>query len=129
MTTQSRSKSPGLDVLRDLYLRQGKTTREISEIYGVRRESVTRWLRNVGIQTRPGNYLAHSPGVATLTDLYCNQNLSCKKISTMYDVSMDTVRSWVMQAGIPLRQQGTSIQMRASPELAKRLRLVECDES
>lgn len=46
------SKIPPIEVLRDLYLIQGKNTRQIAELLGAGQTSVLRWLKKAGIGIR-----------------------------------------------------------------------------
>jgi len=100
--------------LHQLYVVEKKSTRKIAAILGVTRPTVSRHLRQAGIQPRlPNSPYACRIGKpanisldkATLEKLYFDDYLSLKEIAARYDVSRQVINRLLREYNIPTRRQ------------------------
>lgn len=122
---------PTAEELRELYLVQRKTTREIGTRYGVRHTSVRRWLKHHGIETRPaGRGLANrgtaAPAAEELHRLVHVEHLSYRDIGDRYGVDHTAVPVWLDQYGIAkpgvwdTRRRGAVVALPSAVDLRRR---------
>ncbi|MEM2260841.1 MAG: metallophosphoesterase [Ignisphaera sp.] len=90
--------------LEKMYVQEGMSTYEIADRLGCSAEVVRRKLIKYGIKRRPVNTtLQEVPSKEFLEKLYCKMKMSTLQIANLLDVNRDTVRRWLKQYGIPLR--------------------------
>lgn len=97
----SKSKRyPGTDVLKQLYSTEGKTYKEISQMYGVSITTVANWMRDAekqGIIKYKKDSRSHVDD-DTLYRLLYEDNKTVKEISIAYNVSQSTASRWITNA-------------------------------
>jgi transposase len=95
--------------LREQYENQQKTTYEIAEELNVSSNTVVRWMRKHGIQTRSNSERQSGGDVEKLRneewlrEQYENQQKSPREIADKLEVSHSTVRNWLKRHGIDIR--------------------------
>lgn len=81
-------------------MRKTMTLREIADTYEVTQGTVNRWLKPLRDEGRIKPRVMHSktkrPTDETLAKLYADH--TAKEISEIYDVSVNTVRTWIQNA-------------------------------
>lgn len=97
---------PPKEDLENLYVEQRLTTREISNLYGVSRKPVERWLRNYGIPLRlPGIGLIaqgkEKPTPEQLRKLVYEDGLTYQEIGNQFGVTKEAVLYWMKTYKIP----------------------------
>ncbi|MEC2463843.1 hypothetical protein P9X10_02850 [Bacillus cereus] len=85
-----------------LYVKEGKTDKEIGQLRGLTREGVSYLRKQYGIPTRPRTSISES----RLYELYVNQKLTDKQIAKLEGVSSDTVYVLRKKYGIQANKQG-----------------------
>lgn len=102
--TQSENK-PWRDeqTLRDLYLNQELSAREISEKLDCGRRTVTNWLYRNDIKSPSGNQPYHNKQL--LEELYFEEDLSIEEIAEKWDCAELTVRRWMMRHNLSKKQK------------------------
>lgn len=100
---------PPAETLRDLYITQQLSTRDIAKRYSVRPNTARFWLEKVGIKRRSVSeakrlhYGLPRPSDDELRALYCDQQMSAAQIAKSLSVDIATVIKWVKEAGIQAR--------------------------
>lgn len=98
---------PSRDRLREMYVDQKMTLREIGEVVGVRHITVRRWLKAYGIPSRPSgtpNSLKARGIIPPTTDelfaMVHVEHLSYEQIAAKYGVDFTAVPHWLDKHGI-----------------------------
>jgi transposase len=128
MTTAAR---PTAAQLRDLYVRQRMSTRQIAALYGVQKTSVGRWLTHHQIDLRAAtrglaNRGVTAPSRAELHQLVHVDHLSYREIAERFGVDHSAVPLWLDQHEIPrptvwgTRRRGAVVSVPPPAELRQR---------
>lgn len=92
---------PAEAVLRDLYEIQKLTSRQIAARLGVSKPTVLRWLRTLGIETRPVMYRGiNPPGRDELERLIHVERKTYREIAGIYGADRTAVSHWIRKHGI-----------------------------
>ncbi len=95
----SKQADPDPDRVRELYLVDGRTEREIARLLGVRRQHVGAALAAGGVpQRQPGRVCPVS--VETLRCLYVEQGRSQARLAERFGVAAATMGRWLAECGL-----------------------------
>src|SRR5260221_73620 len=99
-------KVPERKALQELYEAQHLTTRQIGKLYGVSKETCTRWLRSYGMEMRlPGRGLVaqgnRQPTRDELVQWLHEENRSYQEIADMFEPTPQAVTYWLEKYDIP----------------------------
>lgn len=97
---------PPASVLRDLYVAQGLSTRQIGSRFGVSKTQVLRWMKHYGIDRRPLSFSDRvkaglCPDRETLYHLIQVEHRPYAEIASMYEVDERSVHFWLDRYSIP----------------------------
>lgn len=97
------------DRLREEYVVEGKTAREIAEDFGVTAQTICNWLHRHSIPVR-GNGDREKPwrDEEVLYQQYVEEDRTSREIADELDVTAPTVRNWLHHHGIPVGDRGDS---------------------
>jgi transposase len=104
--------SPAIEPLRNGYVRDGLSAREIAERLQTTHATVTRRLRRLGVnvaprgigRARPRRRLSDPPGLAeVLAELYGQERLLSSVVAAKLDLPERRVRDQLHQLGVPIR--------------------------
>lgn len=101
---------PSTEVLKDLYLTQGKTTKALGEIFRVKPKMVRDYLSKNGIR-RNENRGSWFPDIEEFKELYLVQNKTMEELAEYYHTTKSAVNHFICRRGllkpIELRIQNT----------------------
>lgn len=92
----------------ELYCRQGFTAAEISARLGCSTSLVYSRLDQLGIARRPSVSRRVRPDGTELAQLYTERGLSLRDIGELHGVSAQSVRRWLLDAGVERRRPGAA---------------------
>lgn len=93
---------PDKDLLKKLHHCEGKTIKEIANIFNVNRNLASKWFNTHGI--RKNYFVAHKkPSYQEISKLYASDKLTVKQLCSIYKVSRNTVNKWLKSYNIPIR--------------------------
>lgn len=95
-----------LQKLKDLYLIDKLTLKQIGEKIGVSKQAVHSRLRLAGVELRPRSRRPLTINRETLFDLYVNQMLSPGKIGEKFGLTNSTIRDYLIKNNVPMRGRG-----------------------
>lgn len=102
---------PSAELLRRLYVEEGKTLAEVGPLVGYSQGGVAKLLRSYGIPTRPrtGRRLSHDEQLSRerLAAMYQDEALSVAEIARRAGTTEDRVALRLRRYGIPLRRART----------------------
>lgn len=101
--TRSRTiEIPPKEYLKKLHYGDGKTLKEISFMYNVNRNLVSKWFAFYGLEI---NYFKtkNRPPYDDIYELYENKRLSIKELGKIYNVERRIVNKWLDYYGIEIR--------------------------
>lgn len=96
---------PAKEVLENLYLSEKMSMKNIGDMFGISRITVSKWLKNYGIPTKNKNEIYEAKLISEdeLHQLYNIQGKSLKQIAERYDVSKKTVVNYMERYGMRRR--------------------------
>ena len=94
-----RSSDPDLRVLRRLYLREGRTEREIAQILSISRERVADAMARAGIDRRTTRRICPVDAVQ-LAELYRAPGATVSHVAHRFGVAHATAERWLADAGL-----------------------------
>ena len=93
---------PCMETLRQVYLEEERTLREMADTYGVSPGTVRRWLVGAGIGRRPTGY-RRRPAGEEVKRLYEQPEWTLARVAEEYGVSVSTVVRWLRAYEIETR--------------------------
>ncbi len=94
-----RSPDPDPRVLRRLYLREGRTEREIAQVLSISREQVAESMARAGIERRTTRRICPVDAVQ-LAELYCAPGATVSGLARRFGVAHATAERWLADAGL-----------------------------
>ncbi|MDC7724274.1 helix-turn-helix domain-containing protein [Priestia megaterium] len=97
---KTKYKKPSREELKSLFIDKDMSKPEISEKLNVPLRTIKRWLSEYEI--KKGNQRYNPPNKEKLEEEYSQATM--QELAQMYTVSRATIKSWLQNAGIPIRQ-------------------------
>lgn len=94
---------PSAARLRQLYVEEEQSLREIGGLFKVSASTVTRWLEEAGIPRRGAGGRSDAPDADELRCLYVTRRQSTLDIARLYGVTPRAVSKWLSLYGIATR--------------------------
>lgn len=91
---------PPRDDLKILYHKDGKSLKEIAEIYGTNRNMISKWFKELGLDI---TYFKQRPSFEELSNLYEKNRLDVIQLCAIYKVGRKTINKWLDYFGIERR--------------------------
>ena len=88
------------------YVIQEKSSQKISEIAGVGRKTIDKWLKSHNIEKRGCGGSKGKPTKEELENEYIKNGKSLNGLAEMYKVDRKTAHRWLIGYEIPMRKQG-----------------------
>ncbi len=97
-----------LQELKDLYLIDKLTLKQIGEKFGVSKQAIHSRLQLADVELRPRSRMPLNIDRETLLDLYVNQKLSPAKIGEKFGLTNSAIRQYLIKNNVPIRGRGES---------------------
>lgn len=93
---------PPKEDLKKLYYGDGKTLKEIADIYNTTRNMVSKWFNTLGLEI--SYFKAHKiPSRKEITNFYLKEKLTIKQLCCIYKVNRKIINKWLKHYNIEIR--------------------------